>query len=326
MIKKVKRKIMITTERLQHGGVMANYRCTAACRHCLYACSPERTGGYITEETTKRVASLLRAAGCRSMHIGGGEPFIDFVGLVSLVRNLNDGGVNVEYIETNAYWVSDVKQCESYLQDLFNAGADTLCISLDPFHAEYVPIERPLLLAKVCRSVGFGYFLWQERFLPMMARLDKAKKHTRAEMEKLISPRYITETARSYGINYGGRAVNIEAEHSKCKAAADITNSRPCRSLVSGGHFHVDMHGRYIPPGCTGIAIPLDEAVNGIPDGKYPVFEALLSGGSKKLLEYAKLKGFVVSDAGYPSGCALCINMRHWICENGPTPELDLEH
>jgi len=317
---------MITTERLMHGGVMANYKCTAACRHCLYACSPDRTGGYISEDTGKQVAKLLRSAGCRSMHIGGGEPFMDFEGLVDLVRNLSDGGVNVEYIETNASWVTDEKQCELKLRELYKAGADTLCISLDPFHAEYVPIDRPLTLAKICRSIGFGYFLWQERFMPMMSRLDKSKKHSRAEMEELISPKYISETARSYGINYGGRAVNIEAEYVANKQVKDIIKTGSCRSLVSGGHFHVDMYGRYVPPGCTGIIIPLDEAINGIPDGKYPVFEALLSGGTEKLLEYAIANGFTENPDGYPSGCALCINIRHWLSINAPSPELDPEH
>ena len=317
---------MITTERLMHGGVMANYRCTAACRHCLYACSPNRTDGYITETTAKSVASLLRTAGCRSVHIGGGEPFLNFEGLLSLVRILTDTGVRVEYIETNAYWASDTGRCKKYLRELLNAGADTLCISLDPFHAEYVPIELPLSLARTCQNEGFGYFLWQDRYLPMMSRLDKSRIHSREEMEKLISQNYILETAKSYGLHLGGRAIGIEAEYSECKPVSAIVDESPCRSLVSGGHFHVDMYGRYIPPGCTGFVIPLDEAVNGIPDGKYPVYESLLSGGIKSLLEYAALKGFAAKRDGYPSKCALCFYIRHRLCENASSPELDPEH
>ena len=305
---------------------MANYRCTAACRHCLYACSPGRTDGYITEATAESVASLLRTAGCRSVHIGGGEPFLDFEGLVKLVRILSKAGISVEYIETNAYWASDTVRSKKYLQELLHAGANAFCISVDPFHAEYVPLELPLLLAETCRNVGFGYFLWQDRYLSVMSRLDRSKIHNREEMEKLISPRYIIETAKSYGIGYGGRAISIEAEYSPKKPVKEIVNNRPCRSLVSGGHFHVDMYGRYVPPGCTGIAIPLDEAVNGIPEGKYPVYEALLSGGVKNLLEYATSKGFLTKNEGYPSGCTLCFHIRHWLCENAPTPELDPEH
>ena len=317
---------MLTTDKLFHGGIMANYRCTAACRHCLYACSPERTDGYITEKVAESVASLLRKAGCCSVHIGGGEPFLYFEGLLRLIRILSKARISVEYIETNAYWASDTDQCKKHLQELMRAGADALCISVDPFHAEYVPIELPLILAETCRSVGFGYFLWQERYLPMMARLDRRKIHSREDMEKLISPRYILETSKSYGIHLSGRAIGIEAEFSTSNPVSDIISNHPCRNLVSGSHFHVDMNGNYIPPGCTGIIIPLNEAVDGIPSGKYPVYEILLSSGTEGLFQYVIKKGFIASKEGYPSNCALCFHIRHWLTENAPSPELDPEH
>ena len=305
---------------------MANYKCNAACRHCLYACSPERTGGYITEQIAKEVCGLLRSAGCRSVHIGGGEPFLDFDGLVTLVHTITGSGIAVEYIETNAYWTTDLKQVEHRLKALAHAGTDTLCISTDPFHAEYVPPDLPIMLANICRSAGFGYFLWQERYLSVLPRLESGRTYTRAELERFISPRYVLETANSYGLHLGGRAVNIEAEYSARKAADTVADDRTCRNLLSGGHFHIDLYGRFIPPGCTGIAIPLDEAVHGIPDGKYPVLEVLISGGSMALLRYAEDRGFVAEEKGYPSGCALCFHIRHWLCENAPSPELDAEH
>ena len=317
---------MIRTERLNHGGIMANYRCTAACRHCLYACSPERTDGYISVDNAKTVSRLLREGGCRSIHIGGGEPFLDFEGLLLLVRTVTSLGVRVEYIETNAYWAQDYRETASRLRELTKAGADTLCISFDPFHAEYVPIELPLNLAAICQEVGFGYFLWQERYYSVLSRLDRDKTHSRAEMEELISPRYVIETARNYALHMGGRAIGIEAEYSPSKPAEDVINNNPCYGLLSGGHFHVDMYVRYIPPGCTGIAIPLDEAVHGIPNGKYPVFEALLSGGVAELMKYAAKLGFETDPKGYPSGCALCFHIRRWLCENAPSPELGAEH
>ena len=150
---------MSTTVKLQHGGIMPNYRCTAACRHCLYACSPTRTGGYITKETAETVSGLLREGGCRSVHIGGGEPFLDFDGLIVLIDTLNKSGISVEYIGTNASWAADRHKTESRLRELMLAGADTLCISYDPFHAEYIPVGLPVNLARICRETGFGYFI-----------------------------------------------------------------------------------------------------------------------------------------------------------------------
>jgi len=329
---------MLTVGNLQHGGIMANYRCSAACRHCLYACSPERGDGYITEQTAREVCKLLLLGGCRSLHIGGGEPFLDFDGLIRLVETVVSAGINLEYIETNAFWAGNHEQAEGYLHELHLAGADTLCISLDPFHAEYIPPNLPISLAGICRRMGFGFFLWQERYLPALSRLGSgarehhgmrespSKAYSRAELERLISPDYIIETAKSYGLHLGGRAINIEVEYNKRKATADIADSRPCSGLLSGGHFHVDMHGRFVPPGCTGISIGLDEAVGGIPSGKYKVLEALLSGGPSALLRYAQAAGFSPEPQGYTSSCALCFYIRSWLCENAPSPELDAEH
>ena len=73
------------------------------------------------------------------------------------------------------------------------------------------------------------------------------------------------------------------------------------------------------------VAIPLEEAVLGLPPGKYPVMEALLSGGVSGLLEYAGKLG-VVPEKEYTSKCAMCFYIRKRLSEQAPTPDLDAEH
>ena len=316
---------MLKVKGLQHGGIMTNYQCNAACRHCLYACSPDRDANYISAEAAQEVCRQLIKGGCRSVHIGGGEPFLNFEALIDLLNIAAKAGIRVEYVETNGFWAANAGQAKEYLQALSEAGADTLCISLDPFHAEYVPFALPLQLAEICRKNNFSYFLWQERFLQSMSNVTPTKAHNRAALEEQISPSYILETARRYGIGMGGRALNIEQEYTKTKPLHSLLQNSPCRDLLSSGHFHVDLYGRFIPPGCTGIAIPLEEVVAGIPEGKYPAFEALMSGGVVKLLDFAKKKGFEAEEE-YTSGCALCFFIRKWLSEKADCPELDAEH
>ena len=280
----------LKTEPLRNGGIIANYKCTAACRHCLYACSPKRADGYIGAETARTICAALRKGGCRSLHIGGGEPFMDIDGLCVLARAIQDAGIVLDYVETNAFWVSGASAGVA-LEKLLRAGVNTLCISFGTYHAEYVPPENPLKLAELCRQNGIDYFLWEAK-----------------------------------GLTYGGRAINIEMEHAPRRPAEELTSGRPCRRLVSGSHFHADLYVRYVPPGCTGIALPLAEAVNGIPAGKYPVFEALYKHGTAGLLQYAAGRGFTPDSDGYSSVCALCFYLRHWLAENAPSPELDTEH
>jgi hypothetical protein len=205
-------------------------------------------------------------------------------------------------------------------------GADTLCISVDPYHAEHIPPAGPLALAKLCRKTGMGFFLWKQEFLQRLSRLDPQKTHSRGEMEKALSGDYVCKTAQLYGIGYGGRAINIEREFADALRPADdfAAEISPCDNLLSTGHFHVDKDAYFIPPRCTGIRIPLHEAVDGIPQGKYPVFEALYNSGISALLSLARRQGFIPA-AGYPSKCSLCFHLRCFLSEKKFT-ELDKNH
>lgn len=315
---------MYSTGRLAHCGIMANYRCTAACRHCLYACSPDRSGGYITEETAKRICAVLNRGGCRSVHIGGGEPFMDFEGLLTLVLTVRRAGIKIDYIETNAFWAKDVTAAADKLRRLASAGADTVLISVDPFHAEYVPLERAANLERACIQTRFGYFIWKQQYLNTLAGLDPKSAAPRKTLESHISKDYIYEAALSYGLNFGGRALNIEEEYRGKKPVEALLDGEPCRCLLSTGHFHADMYGRFIPPGCTGFAIPLEEAYGGIEPGRYPAFEALYTGGLEALYALALENGFSPA-GGYTSGCALCFYLREHLSGLGGFNELDAE-
>jgi organic radical activating enzyme len=308
---------MLQTGTLHHGGIMVNYQCNAACRHCLYSCSPTRSPGYMEEQKAEEICMLLNRGNCRSVHIGGGEPFLNFDSLVMMVRALRNAGISLEYIETNAYWAadaSDVNTAREKLKRLLEEGVNTLCISIDPYHAEHVPPAGPLVLAKLCRKTGMGFFLWKQEFLQLLSQLDPQKIYSREEMEKALSGDYVCKTAQLYGIGYGGRAINIEKEFAdKAFSPADdlAAESSPCDNLLSTGHFHVDKDAYFIPPRCTGIRIPLHEVVDGIPRDKYLAFEALYKGGVSALLGLARRQGFTSDNAGHPSKFSLCFQLRH---------------
>ena len=317
------------TGTLSHAGVMVNYECNAACRHCLYSCSPTRRPGYVSKENSKEICSLLRKGGCRSVHIGGGEPFLDFEGLLQMARDLKEAGIKLEYTETNAFWLEELSDEEvtAKLKLLKKEAADCYCISIDPFHAEYIPYGLPLRLAKLCSIAGVNYFLWRGEYISMLSALDPEKTHSRNEIESKISKSYIFDTAESYGIGYGGRAINIERERGAAAKTIDAfaAEKSPCHNLLSTGHFHVDLDCYFIPPRCTGIKIPLKEAIDGIPEGKYPVFEALYKGGCSALLDIALKEGFIPGKSTYPSKCSLCFSIRHYLSEKNYA-ELDKNH
>ncbi len=250
---------------------------------------------------------------------------MSFDGLVDLIEELAKRRVRVEYVETNAYWAKDDEKAVRYINELLSAGVDTLCISIDPFHAEYVAPELPLRLSELCSRNGMGSFLWQQQFARLLMPLDMTKRHSRSELEAALSPDYIKRVAEHYGITYGGRAINIEQEYEQKQPLSKVLSSAPCKRLLATNHYHLDMHAKFVPPGCTGIAIPLEELLDGVPTGVYRVVDTLMSDGVEGLYHLAVSKGVEV-EKEYTSGCALCIDLRAKLSALGEFPELYAEH
>jgi len=264
------------------------------------------------EAVTQAACQTLRQHGCTSIHIGGGEPFMDFAGLCTIAQIARDHGITIEYVETNAYWATDDAHIVECLHKLQQVGIDAFCISNDAYHAEFIDPVLPARLVNVCRREGFGHFVWQTRL---------------------------------NGLRFNGRATQLEEAHFPKKSIDALLKEAEvrggCRNLLSTNHFHVDMYGRFIPPGCTGIILPLEEALKGTLHKQatayhsdwreniavtYPAFIALYNGGAAALYALARKHGFQADENGYPSVCNLCFHMRKFLSEHPGFDELDEAH
>ena len=269
---------------MSYSGIITNYNCSAACRHCMFCSSPGAGKDFITPDAAERIARKLAQAGVFSMHIGGGEPFLSFEALVTLLKAMLKEGIGVDYIETNAFWAQDDVKIMHRLRVLQGMGVDTVMVSVDPFHIEYVPLERPIRLVQAMRSIGMDYFIWQDRFLERLLPLDLKTTHTREELARLLGEDYIEETAREYGVKVNGRALAIAKNVYEAKQAEEILDDEPCVNLLSGMHCHVDLHEMVIPSGCPGISIEMDDFIAGrLTEEKYPAAYRLYTGGVRAL-------------------------------------------
>lgn len=309
--------------RMLYSGVMTGYACSAACRHCMFCSSPQAGRAFMTQETADRIAKRLRKAGVSSMHIGGGEPFLNFESLCALLAALQREGVGVDYIETNAFWCTDEKTIREKLGTVRSLGVDTVMASVDPFHIEYVPLERPLKLVRALREMGMDYFVWQDRFLERLLPLDITKTHKSEELKALLGEDYVEDTAREYGIGVNGRALAIARRLYAPQTAQALADDEPCGQMLSGRHCHVDLYEKVIPSGCPGISIDMEDFfARRLPADKYPVAQRLYTGGLRALLDYAEEAGFVPEEAGYPTRCSLCYAIRAWLHKNKPSEDI----
>ena len=289
----------------------------------MFASSPECKKEYISPEMSEKVAALLEKAGTCSVHIGGGEPFINFDALCTLIEALNRHGVGVDYIETNAYWCKDESFARARLEKLKKLGVTTIMVSVDPFHIEYVPLERPLKLCALLEEYGFEYFVWQQRFLTRLLKLDVSKTHTKQELCEVLGDDYVVETAEEYGLGMNGRALAFADKIYPRRPYEYFATDEKCPSLTNPHHCHIDLYGNAIPSRCTGIcAVAEDYLECKTPTEKYPVFSRLVSGGTKELFEHAKNCGFVPDEKGYSTRCEFCYAMREFLEKNMPSQDL----
>ena len=129
-------------KRLMSGGIITNYFCTSSCKHCLYNCSPQWEKRYINPKTAEKSLQTVRSLGCRSVHIGGGEPLLRPDKLGSVLEIAAHVGVSVEYVETNSSWFQEKKFAEDLLIRLRKQGLNTLLVSISPFHNERIPFSK----------------------------------------------------------------------------------------------------------------------------------------------------------------------------------------
>ena len=309
--------------RMTYSGIITNYACSAACRHCMFCSSPRAGKDFITPEAAERIAQRLKQAGVSSMHIGGGEPFLNFEALCVLLSALQKAGVGVDYIETNAFWCREEQEILRRLKIMRSLGVDTVMASVDPFHIEFVPLERPMRLVQALRKSGMDYFIWQDRFIERLLPLEVSKTHDKKELSALLGDTYIEDTAREYGVGVNGRALAIAKKMYARQSAGALATDEPCASILSGRHCHVDLYEKVIPSGCPGISIELEDFFGRhLPAEKYPAAHRLYTGGVKALYEYACGLGFRADEEGYPTKCRLCYAIRAWLNENYPSQDV----
>lgn len=304
----------LTIPRLHAGGLNLGYRCSSRCRHCLYACGPHRDDGLPAgPEAVREILDELesRAPGA-SLHIGGGEPFLDLDLLCSVLEDLRGRRLGLEYVETNASWARSEDGARETLAGLRSLGLGALLVSASHFHAEFVKPSKTLTLIRLAHEVLGGVIVWLPDFIRDLASLDQDR---RIDLDALIEergPRFGLEVGMRYGVIPGGRGGRFLASQGHRLPWEQAARRSSCLSrLENTTHFHVDLAGNYVPGLCGGIVLPLSLVPGDVPLGRFPILERILAGGLDGLAGLAISEyGFEPDPEGYAGACDLCTHIR----------------
>ncbi len=141
----------IRLSKLQIGsiGVEWTRRCNACCDYCCNECSITETE-CIDKEALKGWVAHFRSdyPEVDYIEITGGEPFLFYDDLLDFFQCTKKGGFGFSII-TNGYWATDDRTTHRMLDPLISAGLRAICVSLDPSHIEWVPLDRIKRLIRV---------------------------------------------------------------------------------------------------------------------------------------------------------------------------------
>jgi len=254
----------------------------------------------------QRIISL----GCSSIHIGGGEPFLNVEKLADVAEAARETGMHIDYIETNASWFQDEDQAEKILVRLLDKGIGQLLISISPFHNEYIPLSKTKGLIRACRKTGMGIFPWIAEFLPEADSFDDRKTHMLEEYQEKFGQDYLKNIPYRYWTHLGGRAVETFADVLAPVAIETLCNARPCLEIEDTSHFHIDLYGRYVPGLCAGFSVDMEDLGKALEPERYPLLTQLFNNGIKALLSFAEQEYNFKAGSMYLNKCHLCNDIR----------------
>jgi MoaA/NifB/PqqE/SkfB family radical SAM enzyme len=194
-------------------GLLITTRCTAACKHCCFGCTPrgDKLSGNVTMSLAEAKSYIDQASalpgGIRRLGMSGGEPFLLRRDLVEIVRYGKARGARGVTCNTACYWASSRKAARLRLEPLRDAGLDRLDISSDDFHTEFISLDNVRRALEVAQELGID------------VSLNSVITRKSSRQQWLLS-------------ELGQAAEGIETHEWKCLPAGAATNFIPVDDLL----------------------------------------------------------------------------------------------
>lgn len=304
------------------GGLILTWRCTNACRHCLYRCGPRQPDTWMAPEVLDRTLEALgREPGFSGLHLAGGEPMLDPERTLAAVRACVRHRVPLDYLETNGAWVRDAAHARTSFARLADAGLGAVLISASLPHAEFIPPGRTRIAIEAARAVfGVGgVIVWTAGVLRLLERLPQDRPVPLAESRRLLGLSPADVLAAHPYLTPNGRVPACLMRCVPHRPAAAFAGAGCAAVLGRTGHVHIDPAGHLFTGHCPGIAPATVDDLHPRIAGD-SAFAILWREGPCGLL--ARAPGFRPDPRGYASACDLCWQVRRHLVRQGGFPDL----
>lgn len=134
-------------------GIALTRKCNASCRMCCFECNPVRTETLTEQEVYDIIEQAKEIDGISRIGFSGGESMLCPDLLFSGLAKAKEAGMRTS-LTSNGFWGEDDIMCRRTLNTFRTLGLDSLTISVDHYHLEYVPLSAIINIIRNSRSTG----------------------------------------------------------------------------------------------------------------------------------------------------------------------------
>jgi hypothetical protein len=304
----------VNPQRFNVAGILFTYRCSAACRHCLFACRPERPPVVMALDECVAYLRVWRRFP-RVIHIAGGECFLFYDELLAVCRAAAREGVAPHFIETNGSWCEDDAVTRQRFTELRDLGLRGVLFSCDAYHQEFVPPDHVARCARVAVEVfgernviGNTALAARAEELVGVARDEAALR----EVVRRAPPQWMTGNAAKFLARHLDPQPLEAFAGVRCPEQFDLDRT---------WEFHFDPYGN-LQTNC-GVVLgnakrtpPLD-LLTPASIARNPVVQVLCEAGPVGLLRLAVTRG-LTPRGGYVHKCDACFHARAFLRPHFP--------
>jgi len=290
--------------------LITTHRCTAACDHCCFNCTPEVPDAIPVDRLHSLIDEARELSSIQVIVFTGGECFLLGDDLYALIAHAKRNGFLTRCV-TNGYWATE-KNAPGIVEALVRSGLDEINFSTGEEHGTYVPADRVRRGALTCNSAGIRVLVNIELF--NNTDFDAAGFIESESMCSAVQAKAIRVQRNVWIKGDGAREISHQPRHSRfnpdliggCHTALSVLAVTPSQTLVACCGLHMER----IPELHLGSIKneTLVSLVERVPDDFLKIW--IHVAGPERILEFVKTKSpryELPLDSVHP--CTTCLHL-----------------
>ncbi len=304
----------LTVDRIEF---VVTYRCNSHCKHCQVGQDKRASRPTAIDEglAVQIIRDVAPAYSPRSIMTFGGEPllFPDVVCAIHAAARAN--GIGERQVITNAGWPRSEAEFREVAFKLADSGVNDMCISVDCFHQEYIPLSVVERNVQSLVDAGIGRLEWNPCWVVSKEHDNPWNRRTQSVLQALAYLPVAESEGNVVQPEGNARIWLRDFIPSRIPIPAGTCGDMPYTGRldeVSSISVEPDGSIAVCDEFVIGNAAQRDvvETLHNYDPYRIPEMKAILEGGVARLLDLARAKGVEADPDGYYSVCDMCKSIR----------------